>query len=129
MRGWHWVLAEPRAGLCSPPGFGRNVMIQVPPPPCHCSLHGAWHCQVCPHSPKLLWHPGVFPFPCAVGSSLWDGLTGLLALPIPDCYDINCGGVTAQLICVIKRCGGDWFYNNSSDLWSTFHPRGSLLAL
>lgn len=38
--------------------------------------------------------------------------------------------VIAQLICVIKRCGGNWFYNNnSSDLSSTVRPRGSLPAL
>lgn len=86
MRGWHRVLAESRAGLCSPPGFGRDGEIHVPPPPCRCSLHGAWHCL---HSPKLPWHPGVFPFPCAVGSSPWDGLADLLAFPISDFYDIN----------------------------------------
>lgn len=129
MRGWHWVLAEPRAGLCSRAGFGRDVVIHVPPSPCHHSLHGAQHCQACLHCPKLLWHPGVLPFAWAVRSSLWHGLTGLLAFPISDFYDINYSSVTAQLICIIKRCGGDWFYNNSSDLWSTFHPKGSLLAL
>lgn len=124
MRGWHWVLAEPRAGLCSRAGFGRDVVIHVPPSPCHHSLHGAQHCQACLHCPKLLWHPGVLPFAWAVRSSLWHGLTGLLAFPISDFYDINYSSVTAQLICIIKRCGGDWFYNNSSDLWSTFHPGG-----
>lgn len=126
MRGWHWVFAEPRAGLCSPPGFGRDVVTHVPPPPCHLSLHSAQHCQACLHCPKLLWHPGAFPFPWAVGAV--HGMA-LLAFPISDFYDINYSSVTAQLICIIKRCGGDWFYNNSSDLWSTFHPRGSSLAL
>lgn len=62
------------------------------------------------------------PFPV-----LWGAVHGMasLAFPVSDFYDINYSAGTAQLICIIKRCGGDWFYNNSSDLWSTFHPRGS----
>lgn len=69
------------------------------------------------------------PFPVLWGAV--HRMASLTCWPFPSLtfMILIIAGVTAQLIRVIKRCGGDWFYNNSSDLWSTFHPRGSLLAL
>lgn len=61
----------------------------------------------------LLQHLEV-PSHMVVGSSPGNGLADLLAFPLLIFMTLIIAGVIAQLICVLKRWGGDWFYNNNS---------------
>lgn len=75
-----------RVGLCSPPEFGRGVVIHVPSPlvTSPFMVHGT-----APASVSSQGTGEVSLFAGAVGSSLWDGLADLLAFPISDFYDAN----------------------------------------
>lgn len=75
-----------RMGLCSPPGFGRGVVIRVPSPfvTSPFMVHGTALASASSQGTRE-----VSLFAGAAGSSLRDGLADLLAFPISDFYDAN----------------------------------------